>query len=340
MISIRTVQSPIAVFAGIAALLAAPATAQTGSRAKARTPRAAHAKAARKPAPLPCGDLIGFQVLLDRHGFSPGEIDGKRGDNLTHALAALQAARAIPATGQPDCDTWRALGGDTAGSLVRTYTVTDDDMKGPFTENIPRDLEQQAELPDLGYQSPLEMLAERFHAAPALLERMNHGARLAAGRRIQVPATQPFDPNVTPTADANAGTVAIRVSRDESAMRATRADGTLVFFAPVSSGSVHDPLPPGSWKVTSVDWRPVFHYNPDLFWDAKPEQNRATLKPGPNNPVGVVWIGVNIEHYGMHGTPEPGHVGHTESHGCVRLTNWDAARLASLVRPGTPVIFQ
>jgi lipoprotein-anchoring transpeptidase ErfK/SrfK len=205
---------------------------------------------------------------------------------------------------------------------------------------MPKDLEQQAKLPDLGYQSVLEKLAERFHTAPALLQQLNRNMRFAAGQKIQVPATQPFDPNVKPTADANAGDVTVQVSREESALRATRADGTLVFFAPVSSGSEHDPLPPGHWKVTGVSWHPEFHYNPDLFWDAKPTQNRATLKPGPNNPVGVVWISVNIEHYGMHGTPAPGNIGHTESHGCVRLTNWDAARLASLVKPGTPVVFQ
>jgi lipoprotein-anchoring transpeptidase ErfK/SrfK len=108
----------------------------------------------------------------------------------------------------------------------------------------------------------------------------------------------------------------------------------------VTTGSEHDPLPPGDWKVTAVSWHPAFHYNPDLFWDAKAGDERATLKPGPNNPVGIVWIDVNIEHYGIHGTPEPANVGHTESHGCVRLTNWDAARLAALVHPGTPVLFR
>ena len=121
---------------------------------------------------------------------------------------------------------------------------------------------------------------------------------------------------------------------EESALRVTRADGTLVFFAPVTSGSEHDPLPPGDWKVTSVGWHPVFHYNPDLFWDAKPRETKATIKPGPNNPVGVVWIESSLEHYGLHGTPEPSNIGHTESHGCVRLTNWDAARLAALVQAG------
>ena len=121
---------------------------------------------------------------------------------------------------------------------------------------------------------------------------------------------------------------------------ATRADGTVVLFAPVTTGSEHDPLPPGDFKVTGVSWRPEFHYNPDLFWDAKASDTKATIKAGPNNPVGVVWIALSLEHYGLHGTPEPGNIGHTESHGCVRLTNWDAARLASLVKPGTPVHFE
>lgn len=312
------------------------------ARGPVHRPTAGHraARTAKQPAPLPCGDLVGFQVLLDRQGFSPGEIDGRTGGNLTHALTALQNARSIAATGEADCDTWHALGGDAAGPLVTAYTVTEDDAKGPLTPQIPSDARQAAKLPALGYQSLLEKLGERFHSSPALLLALNHGARPAAGRRMQVPAVQPFDPDLKPVRDENAGTITIQVSREESALRATRADGTLALFAPVSSGSTHDPLPIGHWKVVGVSWHPRFHYNPNLFWDAKPDQSRATLEPGPNNPVGIVWIEVNIDHYGIHGTPEPGHVGHAESHGCVRLTNWDAARVASLVKPGTPVVFQ
>jgi len=118
-----------------------------------------------------------------------------------------------------------------------------------------------------------------------------------------------------------------------------RADGSTLFQAPVSSGSDHDPLPIGTWKVTGTSWMPPFHYSPKLFWDAEPGDEKALLKPGPNNPVGVVWVDINVPHYGMHGTPSPNLVGHAQSHGCVRLTNWDAARLASLVRPGTRVVF-
>ena len=259
--------------------------------------------------------------------------------NFSHALAALQTAKNVQSNGTPDCDTWKALGGDTAEPTVTSYTITDTDVKGPF-EKIPVKAADQAKLPALGYQSAAEFLGERFHTAPALLAQLNRGVPLTAGKVIKVPAVTPFDPNAKPVHEAANADVRIEVSRAESALRATRADGTLVFFAPVSSGSTHDPLPPGDWKVTGVAWHPVFHYNPDLIWDAKPKDEKQTLKAGPNNPVGVAWIAINIEHYGIHGTPEPGNIGHTESHGCVRLTNWDAARLAALVKPGTAVTFK
>ena len=292
-----------------------------------------------EPPPLPCGDYVAFQVLLDRQGFSSGEIDGRPGTNFSRALAALQNARSIPASGQPDCDTWHALGGDHAEPSVTAYTITDDDMKGPFTTEIPRELVKQASLEALAYRSPLEMIAERFHASPALVKQLNEGVSIAAGQQIRVPAVTPFL-DVKPSADPLADEATIQVTRSESALRATRADGSLVFFAPVTTGSEHDPLPIGDWKVTGLQWHPVFHYNPDLFWDAKPRDSRADIKPGPNNPVGVVWVSLTKEHYGLHGTPEPGNIGHTESHGCVRLTNWDAARLAAIVKAGTPVLFR
>ena len=303
----------------------------------------------RRPAPpvrrtppraaLPCADLVGFQVLLDRQGFSPGQIDGRPGANFSHALAAMQAANKLTATGRPDCDTWKALNADAAEPTVASYTVTEADVKGPF-DKIPLKLADQSKLDALGYQSATEKIAERFHTSPALLAQLNHGAKMIAGKAIKVPGVTPFDPNTRPARDAATADVTIEVSKAESTLRATRADGTVVFFAPVSSGSTHDPLPPGDWKVTGVGWHPVFHYNPDLFWDAKATDEKATIKAGPNNPVGVVWIALNLEHYGLHGTPEPGNIGRTQSHGCVRMTNWDAARVAALVKPGTAVTFK
>lgn len=292
------------------------------------------------PTRLPCGDYLSFQVLLDRQGVSPGEIDGQPGDNFTHAIAAWQRARQLAPTGKPDCDTWRALGGDTMAPALVSYTIDDADVKGPFEEHIPAELMEQARLPALGYQSPVELLAERFHASPALIERINRRASLRAGVAIQVPGVTAFDVAAKPEPSPDAGTVTIEVSRDDSALRAIRPDGSLAFFAPVTTGSEHDPLPIGNWTVTTVLWHPVFHYNPSLFWDAKAHDARTTIKPGPNNPVGVVWISLDLEHYGLHGTPEPSRVGHAESHGCVRLTNWDAARVASLVAKGTTVVFR
>ncbi len=256
-----------------------------------------------------------------------------------HALAAMRSEKKLASTGAPDCESWKALGGGTGEPTITSYTLTDQDTKGPF-EKIPPRIADQSKLETLGYQSTTEMISERFHVAPALLAKLNPGVTMTAGKEIKVPAVKPFDANTKPVHETDAADITIQVSRAESALRATRADGTLVFYAPVSSGSVHDPLPPGEWKVNGVSWHPVFHYNPNLFWDAKPADEKAAIKAGPNNPVGVVWVAVNIEHYGIHGTPEPGNIGHTESHGCVRMTNWDAARLAALVKPGTAVTFK
>ncbi len=305
-------------------------------------PLGAHARKTRPPAPapLPCGDLVGFQVQLDRQGFSPGQIDGKAGANLSHALSAMQSARGLPPSGQPDCATWQTLAADGSGPAITTYTVTGDDVKGPFEREIPSSLARQATLATLGYRSVEEELAERFHASPELLRRLNPGAAMVEGLALRVPAVTPFNVDVKPTFDPAADGVTIRVSRDDSALRVVRADGTILFYAPVTTGSVHDPLPSGDYKVLGVGWRPVFHYSPDLFWDAKAGDEKAAIQPGPNNPVGVVWIALDLDHYGLHGTPSPERIGHTESHGCVRMTNWDAARVAALVKPGTPVQFR
>jgi lipoprotein-anchoring transpeptidase ErfK/SrfK len=301
---------------------------------------AASQSSPKAPTALPCGDPFGFEVLLDQQSFSPGEIDGKLGTNLFHALAAVQTARGLQVTGEPDCDTWRALGGETSGPTTVPHVIEDADVKGPFTTVIPRDLDKQASLPRLAYRSVLERLGERFHVAPALLQQMNPHVALTKGTEIQVPAVTPFDVDAKPPPEAVEPDLTVQVTREDSALRVSRPDGTLLFFAPVTTGSEHDPLPIGDWKVTSVYWHPVFHYNPKLFWDASPKQPRAEIKRGPNNPVGIVWIDINREHYGLHGSPEPSRIGHTESHGCVRMTNWDAARVASFVKPGTPVLFR
>jgi lipoprotein-anchoring transpeptidase ErfK/SrfK len=298
------------------------------------------AQASRSAAEPACGDIFAFQVLLSRAGFSAGVIDGKAGANLTRAVSAFQVARGLPGSAVPDCATWNALGGESAAAIA-TYRITAEDARGPFTKRIPSKLPDQAKLAALGYTSIVEKLAEKFHTSPDMLRRMNRTATFAAGTEIQVPAVEPFDADAPrPSPDPEFALNTVVVTSEESALRVIRADGSVAFFAPVTTGSAHDPLPIGDWQVTGVSWKPPFNYNPALFWDASPGEGKARIKPGPNNPVGIVWIDLDVDHYGVHGTPEPSRVGHAESHGCVRLTNWDAARVAALVGPGTVVQFR
>ena len=270
------------------------------------------------------------QILLARAHFSCGEIDGYFGSNLQKALSAFQAERKLPQSGKLDGATWAALNTDTAPVLV-TYTIAAEDVTGPF-EPLPKTIKEQAKLPALGYSSPLEALAERFHSSPALLRALN------PGEDFRVAGQQMMAPNVITLPPGRAANIV--VSKSESSVRAYDADGHLLAFYPATAGSTHDPLPIGNWKVTGSRRNPEFHYNPKFFWDAKDGDQKAVLKPGPNNPVGLVWINLSKEHTGIHGTPEPSRVGHTYSHGCIRLTNWDALELAAMVRPGLPAILK
>ena len=195
---------------------------------------------------------------------------------------------------------------------------------------------EKSKLPRLDFSSPLEALGEKFHSSPALLKRLNPRAKFAAGEQIHVPNVSAEEPAALGA--ARAGKVV--VSKKASALTVYNRDGKVIFHAPVTSGSEHDSLPLGNWAVTGVARNPTYNYNPDLFWDADPGNAKATVPAGPNNPVGVVWIEINKPHYGLHGTPEPSRIGYSASHGCVRLTNWDATRLAGLVSKGTPVVFE
>lgn len=313
----------------ICGLLSVSISGQATQRKPAARKQPAHKAAPAPKKPTLDMQALQTQVMLDRSGYSPGEIDGTMGTSTKRALEAYTKnggkADALPA------------------DAVSTYKITDQDAAGPFAP-IPEDMMEKAKLPSLGYTSLLEALGERFHSSPALLKLLNPEAKFVAGEDIKVPGVgdtvQPVGPPRGGQSDAASPAVTtVTVRKSTSDLVVNDGAGHVLMYAPVTTGSEHDPLPIGEWKVTGVQKDPKFHYNPDLFWDAEPSQAKATIPAGPNNPVGVVWVDITRPHYGLHGTPEPSTVGKTTSHGCVRLTNWDALKLASLVKPGTKVVF-
>jgi lipoprotein-anchoring transpeptidase ErfK/SrfK len=218
--------------------------------------------------------------------------------------------------------------------LFVAYTITPEDAKGPFVEYIPEDFMEKTKLQSLGYTSLLELLGEKFHVSTDLLTKLNPGAAFRAGEEILVPNVATS--HQTPKGN---GKTTVVVSAKESNLHVKNAEGQTIFYAPATAGSDQQPLPTGNWKVKKAIKSPVFYYNPELFWDGDPSHSKGKIAPGPNNPVGVLWVDLSIDHYGIHGTPLPGSVGHSQSHGCVRLTNWDALRLATLIGTGTDVLF-
>jgi lipoprotein-anchoring transpeptidase ErfK/SrfK len=275
--------------------------------------------------------VLRAQILLDRARFFPGEIDASFGSNTRIAISGFQKNNGLPVSGVMDEATWAALNADVEPVLV-TYTITDVDAAGPF-QQIPADMMDKAALATLGYSNLTEALGEKFHVSPNLLAQLNPGKDLSrVGEVIVVPNL----------ADAAPLTKAARVVVDKSDSTVTLFDAADAIIAqfPASTGSGRDPLPLGDWKILGVARNPVFKYNPGLFWDANPAHSKATIQAGPNNPVGLAWVALSKPHYGIHGTPEPSKIGKTQSHGCIRLTNWNVTAMGHAVAPGLPTLLQ
>ena len=347
---------------------AAVALAQTGQQPAANQANPASAKG-EKPWVAPGtpgspikGELFHAQVLMSAHGFSPGVIDGKAGESFKLALSSFQEARALKRTGKLDNQTRRALLEANRPSTVMVR-LGPDDVRSQYVYPFPHDPEKQAELKFLGYRNMLEKLAERYHTTPDTIVALNGpDKKIGLGHVLRLP-------NVVPTSRDYAGVqgngaVALKalnvdaqqpqgnyvvVDKSEGVLKVYQGEpsggegktrgGRLVAAFPVTMGSKQYPLPIGKWKATTYAFLPPFKYQPELLNNPKTDKE-VTLPPGPNGPVGVAWLDLTKEHYGIHGTNEPQTIGRAESSGCIRMTNWDVLRLSRMLKPGFTAIFQ
>jgi hypothetical protein len=317
------------------------------------------------------------QILLDRARFSPGVIDGTWGKNTAKAVYWFQHANDLEPTGEVDRATWDALrrGPGQERPFLKQTPLTPEDLKGPFVP-VPEDVYAQAELDCLCYASPLERIAERSHSTPDLIKQLNPGVdleNLAAGATLWVPDVPAvIPPDLSRLAQGSGGGAAgsgnagqtqrtgpgarpggagpavprfagevrrLVISKRGFYLHALDGQGNILFHFPSTLGSDYDPSPGGEHKVTLVKRFPDFHYQPELFHEVPDTEEDAFLPPGPNSPVGLVWMQLSKPNYGIHGTAVPDTIGYTSSHGCIRLTNWDALFLADHVRPGMEVEF-
>jgi len=353
--------------AGLATAIAAAALAQQPKEVSPPSAGAKDSKAWAEPgtAGSPIDrDLFHAQVLLDVAGFSPGVIDGREGSSFKEAVRGFQEAHGLAVNGVLDTPTRQALL-KLGRHAVVSVKLGPDDVASTYVYPFPKKYEDQAKLGFLGYRNMLEKVAERYHTTPATVVALNGPEKLIGPKQML------YLPNVVPTSRDYSGADPkqarllnllnvdaaqphgdyVVVDKSEGLLKVYQGDapgdatdkpqGQLVAQFPVTTGSSHDPLPLGTWKVTTYSFLPPFNFQPDLFWDVSDDKAEQKLAPGPNGPVGVAWLDLTKEHYGIHGTSEPQTIGKTQSHGCLRLTNWDVVRLARIMRnPGFKAIFQ
>ena len=304
------------------------------------------------------GTLFHAQILMSAQGFSPGVIDGKAGESFKLALRSFQESRDLPVNGELDPATRSALLSANRPSTVMVKLGADD-LRHNYVMPMPEDPEVQAKLKFMGYRNMIEKLAERYHTTPRTIIALNGPDKMIGeGETLRLP-------NVVPTSRDYAGTPGkggnllnllnidgqqpqgayVVVDKSEGVLKVYDGEpdagdkGKLVAAFPVTMGSTKYPLPIGKWKATTYAYLPPFLYQPDLLENAKTDKD-VTLPPGPNGPVGVAWLDLTKEHYGIHGTSEPQTIGRAESSGCIRMTNWDVVRLSRIMKPGFTAIFQ
>ena len=309
------------------------------------------------------------------HGFSPGVIDGKEGESFKLALTSFQEARGLNRTGKLDNQTRLALLEANRPSTVMVR-LTPEDVRSEFVYPFPDSPEAQAELESLGYRNMLEKLAERYHTTPRTIVALNGPEKfIGEGKVLRLPNVLPSSRSYEGT-PGNGGSVMsalnveprqpqgdyVVVDKSEGVLKVYRgkppagaegaakgkstsqtgteeASAQLIAAFPVTMGSKEYPLPIGRWKATTYAFLPPFNYQPEILNNPKTDKN-LKLPPGPNGPVGVAWLDLTKEHYGIHGTNEPQTIGRAESSGCIRMTNWDVMRLARMMKPGFAAIFQ
>ena len=323
--------------------------------------------------------LMQAQVVLDRLGLTPGVVDGKMGLSTANAIKGFQEARGMDISGELDAPTTRALAQWNRIPATRVVTISADFANDRYVE-IPEDRKEQAKLERLGYASLAEKLAERFHTTEQVLAELNpqlKGGAAAPEASVSSNASNEANP-ATPAIAYRAGMTlrvpnvgadqfdasavkdqqwastlrmlgvgteqpqgaSIEVDKSDQVLRVLDGEGKLLAQFTATMGSSAFPLPLGTWRIQGTAYNPPWQYDPALLSTADKSDPKLEIPAGPNNPIGVVWIDLSKEHYGIHGTDMPDRIGRAESNGCIRLTNWDAARLAQMLKPGTTAVFK